>query len=125
MKEFPTATRQLEYVAVFNVEFRTQQGPAFAFFAVDAYSKYVFNLSADPDDKPETVLRKIYFLMEDPMFEKHIKKGFTLVFAKYQELEDRINKIIAPVNGKVMFDELFCKYLSLDLMNSLSKSLGK
>src|SRR4051812_44725425 len=102
---FPKATRQLEYIAFFNFEVRTMEGPGFVFMAVDAFSGYAIGLETERDAKPETILKNIYFLLEHPEVAGGIRKGFTLVLDDHKELSDRIHAILEPAGGKVLFDK--------------------
>jgi hypothetical protein len=121
MKKFPKAKRQLEYVAVFKVQFKIKEGPVYAFFAVDAYSEFAFNLGVEPEDTPEALLKNIYFLMENPDFVKHMHKGFTLVFTEFEDLQERIQNIIAPVKGKLIYDRAFNRHIAYEFLRSLGE----
>jgi hypothetical protein len=106
------AKRPLEYVAFFTFELRTAEGRAHIFLAVDAYLDFVFNLNVESDKSPDTVLKNIYFLMEHPDFSRHLGKGFTLVLEEFHELAPRIESVIAPSGGKVMFNKAYNNVLS-------------
>jgi hypothetical protein len=124
-KDFPIARRPLEYIAFFDLEIRTRTGPAFIFMAYDPYLDYIFRLSVEAERSPETVLKNIYFLLEDPAFEQHNHKGFTIILDQYQELEERILRIITPENGTVLYDQAFNKYLSGPVLESMLANLKK
>ena len=123
MEMYPKAARELEYVAFFDFEMSTLEGPAHIFLAVDAYSQFAFSLGVEPDKKPETVLKNIYFLTENEEFVRYMDNGFTLVLGEYEELSDRINAIIKPVNGKLLFNKSFTSYLSNPVLISFRDSL--
>ena len=123
MEMYPKAVRQLVYVAFFDFELSTMEGPAHVFLAVDAYSQFAFSLGVERDKKPETVLKNIYFLTENEEFVRHMDNGFTLVLCEYEELSDRINAIIKPVNGKLLFSKSFTSYLSNPVLISFRDSL--
>ena len=123
MEMYPKAARELEYVAFFDFEMSTLEGPAHIFLAVDAYRQFAFSLGVEPDKKPETVLKNIYFLTENEEFVRHMDNGFTLVLGEYEELSDRINAIIKPVNGKLLFSKSFTSYLSNPVLISFRDSL--
>ena len=118
-KSFPVAKRQLEYVGLLIVEMSTMEGSCYVYVAVDAYSKFAFKLSVEKNDNPENVLKYIYLLTENSDFKKHMDKGFILVLKKYEELSERINAIIKPVKGKLIFDKSFNNYITLPLLNDL------
>jgi hypothetical protein len=125
MNKCPEATRPLEYVAFVALEIRIQEGSAYLFLAVDAYQDYVFNLGVERDRNPETVLKSIYFLMEDPEFAKHLGKGFTLVIEEFEELIGSIEAIIKPVDGKVFFNKSFNNVITNPVLLSLKDAILK
>lgn len=106
------AKRPLEYVAFFTFEIRTGEGNAHIFLAVDAYLDFVFNLNVERDKSAETVLKNIYQLIEHPDFSEHLGSGFTLVLEEFQELAPRIESIIKPSGGKVLFDKPYNNMLA-------------
>ena len=118
-KQFPLATRQLEYVALFTVELSTKEGPAYTYFAVDAYSEFAFHLGVENNDNPENILKYSFLLTENSEFTKHMHKGFTLVLEKYEEMTERINTIINPVKGKLIVNKEYNQYLALPVLKSL------
>ena len=99
----PKATRPLEHVAFFTFEVATKEGSGFVFLAVDAYMDYVFNLGVERDRSDETVLKNVYYLIENPEFAKHLGNGFTLVLEEFEALAPRIEAIIAPADGTLLF----------------------
>lgn len=101
------------------------EGPGFVFIAVDAFSQFAFHLGVERDDNPRTILKNVYFLMEQPDFVKHIDKGFTLVLDEHEELTDEITAILKPVKGKLLFNKVFNHYLSNPVLKSLGDSLSK
>ena len=119
------ATRQLEYVCFFNVKFKTQEGPAYAFFGVDCYSQFAFSTGVELSDDPEIILKHIYLLTEDLNFKKHIHSGFTLVLPDHQELGDRINTMITPLHGKLRFDPTYHQQITKPLIESINDSMKK
>jgi len=46
-------------------------------------------------------------LTEDKKFIVHRDKGFTLVLNRIEELSERIEDIIKPVNGRLLFNNKF------------------
>ena len=127
MNTFPKAKRQLEYVAFFDFELPTKEGPAHVFIAVDAYSEFAFMLGVEPEKNSKTVLKNIYFLMENEDFAKYLNKGwdFTLVLNQYEELSEEIENILRPVNGKLLFSKSFNNYLSNPVLKSFVNSLPR
>lgn len=119
------ATRPLEYVAFVSLAIPTAEGTAYLFLAVDAYMDYIFNLGVEIDRKPETVLKNIYFLIEDPEFAKYLDKGFTLVLEEFEELIDRIDAIVKPVDGKVLFNKSYNNEITNPVLMSLKDAILK
>lgn len=119
MGQILKANYPLEYVAFLNVKVRTQEGLAYMFMAVDAYSGYLFNLEIERDENPETVLKNIYLLTEHKEFSDKNKKGFTLVFEDNENLAPQIETIIKSLNGKVMFNKTYNNYISNPVLYSL------
>ena len=124
-KRFPVATRQLEYVAFFVLKIPTLEGTGHAYLACDAFSEYALYTGVELDDNPDTILKHIYLLTEDSEFTRHINKGFTLVLNDYEELSDRINAIINPVKGKLLFDKAFNNQIAEPVRNSFGRTVKK
>ena len=120
MKTFPRASRPLEYISFFIMTAPTKQGLGYAFFACDAYSEFAFHTGVEPNDNPETILKHIYLLTEDSKFLSKAGKGFTLVLKDFKELSDRIEAIIKPLNGKILFDKDFHDYISKPVIKSFA-----
>jgi len=122
---FPEISRPGEYVAflIFNVP--TMEGPAYIFMACDGYSEFGFHIGAEKDESPASVIKAVYMLTEDKDFVRHIDKGFTLVFDGWEELSERLERIVKPFNGKVMFDKKFHHKISEPLVSSMSEFLKK
>jgi hypothetical protein len=124
-QSFPKAKRQLEYVAFFDFQLSTMEGPAYVFIAVDAFSQFAFMLDVERDKSPKSVLKNIYFLMENRDFVQYLNKGwdFTLVLEEYEELLEEIENIIKPVNGKILFNKSFNNYLANPVLKSFRDSV--
>jgi hypothetical protein len=54
----------------------------------------VFQLGVAADKKPETVLKNVYPLIEQPEFSKDLGQGFALVLEEFHELSARVETII-------------------------------
>lgn len=124
-RPFPKAERPLEYVALFHFQMSTMEGPGFVFVAVDAFSEFAFSLGVERDESPRTILKNIYFLMEQPDFVKYIDFGFTLVLGEHEELTDQISAILKPVKGKLIFSKGFNSYLSNPVLKSFRESMSR
>ena len=120
---FPKATRPLEYVAFFDFQVSTKEGPCFIFVAVDAFTQFAFSLGVERDESAKAILKNIYFLTEQPDFVQYNDVGFTLVLAEHEELSDEIKAILKPVNGKLLFSKEFNSYLSNPVLKSFRDSL--
>ena len=89
------------------MEVPVAEGKAFIYLAVDAYSEFAFQPNIEMDTTPETIVKQISLLIQNPDFVRHLYNGFTLVLNQYQELAAQINAIIEPVNGKLLFNEAY------------------
>jgi hypothetical protein len=121
--EIQEAGRPLEYVAFFTVQLATREGPAFLYLAVDAFTAYAFHLGLERDESPDHILKYIYNLTEDPEFLRHADDGFTLVLEKYEDLSERINSIINPMGGKLLFNKTYNHHIALPVLKSMSEFL--
>ena len=125
LSPFPIASRPIEYVGLLKLHMSTKEGPTFIYIAVDAYSEFAIHLGMEKDNSPEHVIKYIYLLTENEKFKKHMHKGFTLVLESYEELSTRINSIIYPVKGKLMFNKSFNNFIVLPVLKSLQDGLVK
>lgn len=119
------ATRQLEYVCFFPISIPTEEVETFVFISVDSFSHFAFNTGFETDDSPESIIKHIYLLTEDPDFLVHRNSGFTLVMHKYKELESRIKNIIEPINGKVIFDPEYVNKMMVPVLKSMLQHIKK
>ncbi|OFY94678.1 MAG: hypothetical protein A3K10_17965 [Bacteroidetes bacterium RIFCSPLOWO2_12_FULL_31_6] len=119
------ATRPLEYVCFFPISVPTKEGDAYVFLSVDVFSDFAFNTGVETNDDPENILKHIYLLTEHPYFTKHIKAGFTLVLHKYKGLEPRINSIIKPLNGNVLFDGQYVNKVMVPVLKNIFRHTDK
>lgn len=120
---FPEAKRPLEYVAFFHFQVSTKEGPCFVFVAVDAFTQFAFNLGVERDESPTSILKNIYFLMEQPDFVRYMDLGFTLVLGEHEELSEKIHAILKPVKGELLFSKGFNSYLANPLLKSFRDSM--
>lgn len=120
---FPEISRPVEYVAVFNIKVPTLEGPAYVFMACDGYSEFAFHIGTERDESPATVIKAVYLLTENRDFVRHMAKGFTLVFDRWEELSERIDSVVKPVNGKVLFNKKFHKKIAAPLVSSMNEFL--
>lgn len=120
---FPVASRPLEYVAFFHFEVRTKEGPGYIYLALDAFRDFAFSLGVEREVTDDMVLRKIYFLTEDSEFEAYLDKGFTIVLGDHENLIDRIQAIIGPLNGKVIFDKAFNNHMSSPVLAHFAQTM--
>lgn len=116
------ANRPGEYVAFFTIEVPTKEGPAFIYLGCDAYSEFAFNTGVEKDENPENIIKHVYLLTEDEAFIQHRDKGFTLVFDRFEELSERIEGIIKPVNGRLIYDKKFHNQIAKPVLENLRKS---
>ncbi|MBT1705186.1 hypothetical protein [Chryseosolibacter indicus] len=106
-----------------SFEITTGEGNAHVFLAVDAYLDFVFQLGVERDRKPETVLKNVYNLLENPDFTKHLGKGFTLVLEEFQELAPRIEAIIGGEQGKILFNKALNNTIANPVLLALRDTL--
>lgn len=119
------ATRQLEYVCFFPASIPTEEVDTFVFLSIDSFSHYAFNTGFETDDSPESILKHIYLLTEHPDFLEYRDNGFTLVLHKYKELESRINSIINPVKGRVVFDPEYVNKMMMPVLKDMFKHINR
>lgn len=122
---FPEITRPGEYVAFLNFNVPTREGPAYIFMGCDGYSEFGFQICVEPDESPASVIKAVCLLTENKDFARHMDKGFTLVFERFEELSERIESVVRPVNGKVLFNKNFHKKIAAPLVTSFSQFLKK
>jgi len=122
---FPSPTRPMEFVAVLVIILPTLEGPAYLFMAYDPFRDKIFNQQVEADDSPESLLKFIYYLAEDPLFPTEIKEGFTLVLHKYEHLADRMQRILTPLKGTLMFNEVFHHHLTLPVLKHFEQFLKR
>jgi hypothetical protein len=115
------AQRPGEFVAFFTMRFQTGEGPGFVFLACDAFTEFAFTMGVEPNENPETILKNIYLLTEDPNFLLHRDNGFTLVLDRFEELSERIEGIIKPVHGQVLYDKRFHGEIAKPLLEGLKR----
>lgn len=119
------ARYNLEYVAFLHFQMNTiQDGPVHLFFAVDAFSGYAFNLGAEPELNAEAVLKNIYLMCEIPEFREQNTRGFTLVLDDFEAIMDRIEAVIRPENGKVIFNKGYNNFITNPLLISIDQYLS-
>ncbi len=123
---FPTPKRPGEYIAFAVLPMNTiKDGQVFMYMAVDAFSKFAYHLGVDRNDNPETILKYIYLLTEDPQFRLYRDKGFTLVFDKHEEMTDRINHIISGVKGNILMDKSYNNFIITPVLKSFFDFLAR
>lgn len=121
----PTATRPLEYVAFFCLQARIQEGVGHIFMAVDAYLDHAFSLGVERDKNPESVLKNIYLLTEHPDFTHYLGSEFTLVLEEFEEISARINAIINPLGGRLLFNKTYNNVIADPVIMHLLESMRK
>lgn len=119
------ATRPLEYICFFPVEFPTKiDGEVFAFIFVDVYSEFVIMTGIEKSKSNETILKHIRLLTRNKDFLKHKGVPFTLVLHKYEEIIGDILRLIKPFKGKVLIDDAFVAEKVTLVLESLFTSLA-
>jgi hypothetical protein len=117
----PEISRPGEYVAFLNFNVQTKEGPAFIFMGCDGFTEFGFNICVEPDESPASIIKAVYLLTENKDFVRTMDEGFTLVFDRWEELSGRIEAVVKPVNGKILFNEKFHKKIAAPLVSSFSQ----
>ena len=120
---FPKISRPGEYVAFLVFRASTLEGPAYLFMACDGYSEFAFQMNVERDESPASVIKAVRMLTKDKDFALHMHKGFTLVFDRFEELEEQIKAVLKPVNGKVLFHKAFHKKIAAPLVKEMGAFL--
>ena len=123
--KYMKASYSLEFVCLFSVEMPTLEGDAYVFLAVDVFSEFVFSTGVEKDRKKDNLLKHVKLLVNNEDFKKKLPVPFTLVFHKYEELRKDIDKIIKPLGGKMIVDDLFVTRVLTPVIEHLFKSLSK
>ncbi len=121
----PEISRPGEYVAFLNFNVPTMEGPAYIFMGCDGFSEFGFNICVEPDESPASIIKAVYLLTENKDFVRTMDKGFTLVFDRWEELSERIEAVVKPVNGKILFSKTFHKKIAAPLVSSFSQFANK
>ncbi len=119
------ATYPLQYVCLFSVDMPTAEGDAFIFLAVDVFSEFVFMTGIEKDRNKKNVIKHVKLLVNHKEFQRKLPVPFTLVFHKYKTLTKDINKIIKPLGGKMIVDDILVTEALLPVVEDLFKSLSK
>ncbi|MFD0798048.1 hypothetical protein ACFQZJ_11280 [Maribacter chungangensis] len=98
------ATRPKEIIYFFFVPVQTQQGTAYFFNAMDAYSEYVIDLGTSLSIDGDTIISHIKKLLKHRDFKRSPKKPFTLVCNLDGDIQQRIRAILLPEKGKLVVD---------------------
>ncbi len=120
-ESFPQISRPGEYVALLTFKAQTREGEAYIFMACDGFSEFGFHLCAELDESPASIIKAVYLLTENKDFVRHMHQGFTLVLDRYESLSERIEAVIKPVGGILMFNKPFHKKIAAPLVTGFSQ----
>lgn len=95
------------------------------FMAYDAWQDQLFNLGVERDAGEASVLKNIYLLLDDPMFVHYHNEGYTLIMEDFQDFAPRIEAIIQPSNGKLLFDKKYHNELIHPVLKHLAAHFGR
>jgi hypothetical protein len=109
----------MEYIALILFTMKTMEGPGYIFMAYDPFRDLLFNQQVETDDSPQSVLKFVYLLAEDPLFDNNSPEGFTLLLDKHEELAGSMQQILGPLNGKLLFDPAFHHHLTKPVLKRL------
>jgi len=105
MSSFLPPTKPREVVCFKPILFNTQnEGKAYVFLAFDVYSKFMINTGIVTGLKPAEIMKQVFALMINQDFRKH-DTPFTLIMDMAEDLEEELNLIVEPFDGKVIFDQ--------------------
>ena len=121
----PKATRALEYICLYPVEMPTEKdGNAYAFLAVDGYSKMAFMTGLEKDASDEIVLKHIDLLVKHKDIVDKLEEPFTLVLHKYEHLRTSISSIIHPLSGSMLVDDAYVAKVATPVIENMFKHLA-
>ena len=114
------ATKPLQYVCLFPADIPTEkEGDVFIFMFVDAHSGFVFKPLIERDREPDTVLKNISALLQNPDFIKQNTNGFTIVLHKYNSIIDQANALVKPYKGKVIINDAYVIQIVMPLLKQM------
>lgn len=98
------ASRPKEVLYFFHIPVETQQGTAYFFNAMDAYSEFIIDLGTAQSLDEDTVVSHIKKLLKHKDFTRSPKKPFTLVCGIGEDYNQRIRAVLLPEKGKLVLD---------------------
>ena len=122
---FPKPSRPLEYVAFLNFKVPTLEGPAYVFMGCDGYSEFGFSICVEPDETDVSIIKAVYLLTENKDFVNQIQRGFTLVFDRFEELAERIEAVVKPLGGKIIFNPKFHQKIAAPVIEGFGEFLKR
>jgi hypothetical protein len=117
-------SRPLEYVAFSSIRFDSREGPVSMYYAVDAYSEFLFITGVETVFDSDTYLKHLELLMFDETFVIHKLNGFTLVLDPIEEIKEEITDIIAPHRGRLMFNADFKKEIIAPVLSHFKEKIA-
>lgn len=97
-----TRPRQLVYFTCFATP--VQEGTAYMFFAMDACTKAVIQMSVEANNSEEATLRQLNKLMNNKDFKASPKKPFNLMTSCGSDFKNKMQAAILPYKGKLIID---------------------
>lgn len=97
-----TRSRQLVYFTYLATP--VQEGTAYMFFAMDAYSDAIIQMSVEANNSEEATLRQLNKLMNHKDFKTSPKKPFILMTSCGRDFTDKMQTAIRPYKGNLIID---------------------
>jgi hypothetical protein len=119
-----TATRPLEYICLYQIEYPTRdKGDVYMFAAVDVFSEFLFVTGTEESNNDQLILKHVKLLLNDKNFKQH-SNSFTLVFHKHSELKKDIEAIIKPLGGNMIVDDPLVAKVFTPVIEHIFKSFA-
>lgn len=120
--------RPLEVVYLSHLEIPTDEGSAFAFFAIDDFSKYAFHLGIEKSCGEHPVFKQIVaFTQLEEFQKKHQNFPFTMVIP--YDLGDvavsAVNEVLKHFNGKLEHNPILVINKTNDFVDVFKKGLDR
>ncbi len=94
------------------------------FIGYDVFQDKVFQLGLERDKLADTVLQNVYRLVDHPFFQDYRGEGFTLLIEEFETLADRMEKIVNPSGGKVLYNRALTNEVIHPVLASMARSFG-
>jgi hypothetical protein len=119
--------KPLEYVCLFQLESLTAEGNVFSFFAVDAFSQYLFSTGIEKQMTDDTIIKHIKLLTENQDFKPvaQKQKTFTIVLPDYENILPELNTFLSPLGGKAIVNKEYSTKITKPVIKDLTQVINK